>query len=156
MVAGLLVLAGGALLVWALSRGDDLPGSGPWAIDDLHKVVAKATSLRVCTSTGWGEGTVVQTIADPSEVERVKAMIVFDRPESSCKCGLNRHLEFWRGDRLLAAIGVHHGHKLRGCEGVLGGDMGLTDASADALCRWLADHGCPGPLELRSGEKRTP
>jgi hypothetical protein len=56
-------------------------------------------------------------------------------------------LEFYRGEALLAMIGVHHGRSLRWADGTWEGDVLLTEESADHLTQWLAENNVREPLE---------
>lgn len=81
-------------------------------------------------------------VTDAAEVERVLPMLYVDEPESMgmCMCCGEPTIEFYRGDRLVTAVGFHHGKSLRWRQWPADGM--LSDATA--LCGWMEGHGAAG------------
>jgi hypothetical protein len=87
-------------------------------------------------------------ISDPTVIGRVVSEIRIDVKGSGfhCLCCGHPTFEFYKGDLLLAMVGLHHGRSLRWIEG-WAGDALLTSASAEFLLHFLAEHGVSEPLE---------
>jgi hypothetical protein len=66
-------------------------------------------------------------------------------------------LEFYRGKKLIATIGFHHGALLRWHKGLWPSDATITPECARALCEFMAAEGLEAPgknlLELPSGKQ---
>jgi hypothetical protein len=63
--------------------------------------------------------------------------------------------EFLAGEKLLAAVSLHHTSMLRWDAGTWPGDVSLSERAHRGLAAWLARHGEPEPLEgIEAGERR--
>lgn len=127
--------------------------TGSWEAD-LHRALGSATRMRVrsggtCHRDIDDEETLFQT-TDQTLIGKVVTGIRLDEQESGfhCLCCGRPTFEFYKGDVLVAMIGFHHGSSLRWSEG-WSADALLTEASAEFLLHFLADHGVPGPFEER-------
>jgi hypothetical protein len=112
-----------------------------------------ATTLRVrsgglCHRILEDERTLL-TMKDPAEVRKVADCLRIVPRQGEvirCRCCGDPTLEFFRGDELVVAVGLHHGLLIRS---KMIGDEELAAASAQDLCRWLADRGIPEPEASR-------
>ncbi|MCU0726267.1 MAG: hypothetical protein MUE73_10825 [Planctomycetes bacterium] len=128
--------------------------------DVLRRAVQGCDRVRVrsggtCHRDEAGE----KTLAEVTKLTDILALlrgIGIDEAASGggCFCCGDPTFEFYRGEKLLAMVGWHHGEALRWEGGTWSGDGALTSKSAEFLCRWLAEHGVEGPLALL-GEKRA-
>ncbi|MCX7933706.1 MAG: hypothetical protein N3A66_00425 [Planctomycetota bacterium] len=126
--------------------------------DALAQAVAECDRL-VVRSGGLSVGREVQAkilfeIKDPAGIAAALAKIEIDEEQSRQRPleDGDPTLEFYRGERLLAAVEMHGGESLRwigwpydGC---------LTAASADAFTAWLAENGVRSPGEALARARR--
>ncbi|MBM4285143.1 MAG: hypothetical protein FJ128_07825 [Deltaproteobacteria bacterium] len=142
------------LALFLMLAGLALPGPAVGASSDarLKEVISTATLLRVrsggtCHRIPERERVLVE-VTDPEQIRTLIAGMKISQIFSgyACKCCGHPTLEFYRGQELLAALGVHHGETLRWAGGPWRGDAELTPAGSDFLTRWLADRGVPEPL----------
>ena len=113
---------------------------------DLLKGATKLTirSGGLCHRTPAEERTLL-TVTDEAEIRKVVDCLKIPPPPRDlirCRCCGDPTLEFFKGDALLASVGLHHGVLIRSLDV---SDVELTPRSAQTLCRWLADHGIPEP-----------
>jgi hypothetical protein len=99
------------------------------------------------------------TLFETSDVNEVRAFldgiqINDERSGFHCMCCGNPTFELYRGERLVASIGFHHGQSLRWAGGQWPGDAALTEDSAVFLIKWLDEHGVSGPREEREYDER--
>ena len=139
-----------ALLLSLVAGCAAAPPSDVAPYADLLKGATELTirSGGLCHRTPAEERTLL-TVTDAAEIRKVADCFKIPPPPRDlirCRCCGDPTLEFFKGDTLLVAIGLHHGVLIRS-EAV--GDEELTLPSAEALCRWLADHGIPEPEESR-------
>jgi len=127
-----------------------------WA-DALLAALGSADRLQVrsggtCHRNEAQEQTLFET-ADPAQIRSLRASIevVDERSGFHCMCCGDPSLEFYRGDKLVATHGFHHGRGLRWIEG-WPGDAALASKSAPALVDWLAARNVRGPSEQRAAE----
>lgn len=124
-------------------------------------VAAVASADRVIVRSGGtchrsGKERTLAEVQGPEAVRRLLAICrVDDTLGDRCMCCGSPTFEFWSGDRLLAQVGLHHGHALRWHEGAWEDDAILTSGAARRLAAWLADHGVPEPQEARDGAIRA-
>jgi hypothetical protein len=155
------------LLFFAIASVAPAEEGGSWERPRLEETLKKAlqgaTRVRlrsgcVCCSgrdqLGARRTRVEET--DPEAIRRLIEAIRIVEPEpgstkSHACCGDGRVCEFYRGDELLAAVSLDHGTLLR-WRG-WNTDAELTKESADALARWLAEHGIRGLKEERTRQK---
>lgn len=71
-----------------------------------------------------------------------------------CMCCGNPTFEFYKGEKLVAMLGFHHGKSVRWAGGDWPNDAGLTEDSLEFICKWLSDNGIKGPLNEREDAKR--
>ena len=127
----------------------------------LHTSLAGASRLRVrsggtCHSNP-NEETTLLDIRDTDAVAKLIDGIAVDQPKIAfcgtivfcCMCCGNPTLEFYRDDKLIAALSLHHGQSLRWPSGKWTGDGHLTPASAEFLINWLNERGVTGPKQER-------
>jgi hypothetical protein len=93
-----------------------------------------------------------KTLVDSRDRSVIRALVVAieiddARSGGGCMCCGEPTFEFYRGEKLLAMVGFHHGQALRWDGGEWEGDGALTPESAERICRWLAARGVKGPLE---------
>lgn len=144
-----------AILLAGPAYGSDDPR---WA-GKLQAKIARADRLRVRTGGTChrqiGEEKTLFEVADVNEIGRVVKLIEIEDASSGvrCMCCGEPTFEFYQAEKLIAAVGFHHGQLLRWSEGWKG-DGVLTAGSAERLCRWLAEHDVRGPLEEWQGERR--
>ena len=89
------------------------------------------------------------TVTDGAEIRKVADCLRIPPPPRDlirCRCCGDPTLEFFKGDALLASVGLHHGVLIRSLDV---SDVELTPRSAQTLCRWLAERGIPEPEESR-------
>lgn len=72
-----------------------------------------------------------------------ESLAIHDGSIGHCMCLGSPTIELYDGQRMTAAIGLHHGRSIRW--EAWGGDAQLRNAGM--LCRWLAERGVPGPNE---------
>lgn len=120
-----------------------------WA-DAFKSAVAGADRVRIrsgglCHRDIEHEKTLTET-KDPAHIASLLASIDIDEAESGfhCMCCGNPSIEFYRGEKLLASLGFHHGVSLR-WKRPWPGDAKLTPEGTTAMQRWLADHGVANP-----------
>lgn len=71
-----------------------------------------------------------------------------------CRCdGRELTLEFLAGERVLTTVDLRHTSSLGGSVWQEKEQAALTEASADALCDWLAQHGLVHDKLVRDGDK---
>jgi hypothetical protein len=92
-----------------------------------------------------------KTLFEVTKPGRIRALvrgIEIDEAQSGfgCMCCGWPTFEFYRGEKLLAMVGFHHGRSLRWEGGAWKGDAALTGESALLLCRFLAEGGVEEPL----------
>jgi len=131
--------------------------AGCAAVDEAPyaELLKGATALRVrsgglCHRVLADERALLATV-DAAEIRAVTGCLRIPPPApnpeiTGCRCCGDPTLEFFKDDQLLVAIGRHHGVMIRS---EIIGDQELTRASAEALCRWLADRGIPEPEKSR-------
>lgn len=123
----------------------------------LQAAVSGSSRLRVrsggtCHRDLESEKTLID-LKDADLIETLIAAIQIDPAQSGghCMCCGHPCFEFYKGDKLIATIGFHHGRSLRWPDG-WPGDAVVLPESADFLCDFLADHGHRGPKEAREQE----
>lgn len=87
-------------------------------------------------------------LADAKAVAEFVRRIEIDGARSGgwfCMCSGGPFLQFYRGDRLLTTVGMHHGLSLRWHEGPWQGDGALKLKSGQFVNSWLAERGVKGP-----------
>jgi hypothetical protein len=124
----------------------------------LRDALQGVTRLRI-RSDGMNNSSTDKTLVEvnePAQIKRLVDLIRIDETadEFHCMCCGAPIFEFYRHDRLVVTLSLHHGRSIR-WEGVWPGDCRLTESSADSLCDWLAARGAPGPLEGRKAQKRA-
>jgi len=126
----------------------------------LRDVLRGITRLRVrtggtCHRDPGGEKTLFET-QDGAQVSEFLDQIRIEEAheEFCCMCCGEPTFEFYRGDKLVLALGFHHGQSLR-WPGGWPGDGALSEESALALCQWLSKHGAPDSLKQHQAEKRA-
>ena len=84
-------------------------------------------------------------VTDAAAVERAWPLlrVAEDEPVGTCMCCGEPTIELYRGERLVAEVGFHHGKSLR-WRGWPSDGM-LVDA--DALCTWMEAHGAKGACD---------
>lgn len=97
-----------------------------------------------------------KTLFEEKDAEKIKVVLsrfAVDEKKSNFACGCcgEPTFEFYRGAVLVASVGMHHGRSVR-WPGGWPADGLLTDASAEFLCDWLAEHGVEGPRKERKGK----
>lgn len=82
--------------------------------------------------------------------------IEIDEQESGfhCMCCGEPSIEFYKGEKLLVTLGLHHGRSLRWENGEWPGDGLLTKKSAKFICGWLSKRGIDGPAEEMESEMK--
>lgn len=120
-------------------------GPDPWT-RHLHAAVRGADRVLVrtggtCHRHPENERILLET-TDKTEIEAITSRLRVRRSWSwmHCMCCGTPTIEFYKGDKLLAMIGVHHGESLR-WPGVWSRDAMLTAESRDQLNRWLQSIG---------------
>jgi hypothetical protein len=128
--------------------------------DSFAATVQGATRLRVrsggtCHRRIDQEKTLAE-ITNTDEIELIVKSISINEEKSAfhCMCCGNPTLEFYKGEKLLAMVGYHHGQSLRWADGLWPGDGMLTTQSMDFLISWLARHGVTGPQQERERESK--
>lgn len=94
----------------------------------------------LCHRDPGSEETLLE-VADPAEVRAFLPLLTVNESDQrgSCMCCGQPTIELYRGERLVAEIGFHHGTGLR-FRG-WSGDGWMSDAGADGLCKWLEERG---------------
>ena len=151
----------GSILVLAYmvnAAAGDSPPPSPWtrllqtALTDISRV--KVRSGGTCHRNPEAEKVLVE-IHEAAAIAALIQQISIDDRESGdeCKCCGNPTLEFYRQEKLVASLSLHHGRSLRWPGGRWRGDGQLTRESAAFLTQWLAAQGVPGPKrEFGHGE----
>jgi len=95
-------------------------------------------------------------LRDPKQVAEFFSLIEIDGSRSGghCMCGGDPILEFYKGKRLVAVLGMHHARGLRWAGGQWIGDARMTPKSRDSVLAWLGQHGVSGPLEDLERQQR--
>ncbi len=124
-----------------------LAGSNEDNTAALHEALQGVTRLRIrsggtCHRDIEKEKTLVDVrdaVIVGDLIRRIK--VNTDKRIFFCMCCGNPTFEFYQDDKLIVALGVHHGKSLRWLGGKWKGDGMLTKDSADFLVKWLAGHG---------------
>jgi hypothetical protein len=124
----------------------------------LRDALEGATHVRV-RSDGWNDSSQDKTLVEVQDGAQVQALIDSIHineaaPEFHCMCLGAPILEFYRGDRRVVTLSMHHGEAVR-WGAVWPGDVWLTESSAESLCRWLAARGAKGALDELHAQKRA-
>ncbi len=124
----------------------------------FHAAAAGADRIRVRnggTCRRRGEEKTLFEIKDAAKIRELIASVRLDEARSGfhCMCCGEPSVELYKGDELVLTLAVHHGQSLRWPDG-WPGDALLSDASADAINKWLADNGVRGPLDEHNKEKK--
>lgn len=125
------------------------------ASNQLRASLASADTLRVrtggtCHRDQAKEVELFQTTIR-SEIQEFLDLVRVDESESGlhCMCCGDPTLEFYKGEKLIGTVGVHHGQSIRWVEGTWDGDGMLTAKSAKAFTAWLAAKGIDEPNQER-------
>ncbi|MDP3212834.1 MAG: hypothetical protein Q8S73_01925, partial [Deltaproteobacteria bacterium] len=113
---------------------------------DLDTLFARVRRLRVVEVDPEVDEQVLLDTSDPAWVGAMRdRLAIVEDPDSfgHCMCFGGPALELWDGAEVVAMITLHHGRSIRW--EAWAWDAMLRDG--EALCRWLAEHGVPGPLE---------
>jgi hypothetical protein len=124
----------------------------------LRDALEGVTRLRV-RSDGWNDSATDKTLLALDDAVQIKALVDLIRinetaDEFHCMCLGAPILEFWRGDKWIVSLGVHHGQSMR-WGAVWPGDVWLTESSADSVCNWLAARGATGALDDLNTQKKA-
>jgi hypothetical protein len=134
------------------------PPPSPWT-RLLQTALTDVSRLRVRSGdTCHRNPAVEKVLVEMHEAAAIAGLIhqiAIDDRESGdeCKCCGNPTLEFYRQEKLVASLSLHHGRILRWPGGRWRGDGQLTRESATFLTQWLAARGVPWPQrEFEHGE----
>ncbi len=126
----------------------------------LRAVLSGLTRLRVrtggtCHRDPGEERTLFET-RDLALINELLAQVAINEShnEFECMCCGDPSFEFYRGEKLVASLGFHHGESIR-WPGVWPGDGALTQKSALAVCQWLSKHGAPDSLKQYEAQQRA-
>lgn len=113
----------------------------------LHEALQGVTRLRIRSGgTCHRDIGKEKTLVDVRDAEIVgdlirRIKVNTDNRIFFCSCCGNPTFEFYQDDKLIAALGAHHGKSLRWLGRKWQGDGVLTKDSADFLVKWLAVYG---------------
>lgn len=125
--------------VWWASAGGD------WKVD-LEAAVGQADRVVVARFSEMNPKEKEPgglDITDRATVRDLLDAIQIDEANSGppCKCTGQTAIEFYRGDKLLAALALAHGDRLKWPDGRPELDARLTILSQEKLPRWLSQNG---------------
>ena len=130
-------------------------GAHNWWKESVQAWAQGATRMRVrsggiCHRHPEREKTLLDE-NDPAAIRSLVHGLEVDivKSKNVCMCCGNPSMEFYRNGRLINAVSIHHGLRLRfgTHRGPRCGAVQLTPAGADHLCHWLAQRGVDGPLK---------
>ena len=118
----------------------------------LRRALVDVTRIQVFTEKLNQDGTTIEKtlleIENPHEIEEFVNHIAIDEEESGfyCQCRGGPFFKFYKGDKLVVVLGLHHGNSLR-WPGGWPGDGQMSQEFADYLIEWLDTRGVKGPKE---------
>lgn len=114
----------------------------------LVNTIKDTNHLKIISYNETPFGTVLYEEKSKPEISNVinNIEIIEDKSNIQCKCGGDPIFQFYHNNILLAAVGYHHGERLRWKEG-WPSDAMLSSKSQKYLTQWLSKHGITWPLK---------